>query len=212
MYGARVTDAVDFLRRRGEPRTAVRAVRKRAPDKFRWRDAVSVLTATAGVRRGRDRMFIEEPIREVVIDLPDYLLRREVVLDARRNHVDLDRGELLPRHTIGDLRRTSFLIGTDLSRVQRYVKLPDGFDAPIDTAAVVLVGRALAKLHHKRAQKLRLQLPVPDGPEGFFELQHSAMADRAERDAEEATRWAALARALLGERPRPADGEIIPSF
>jgi len=43
MYaGSRVTDAVDFYQRRGEVRGAVKVVRVRTPERFRWRSAVSM--------------------------------------------------------------------------------------------------------------------------------------------------------------------------
>ena len=85
-------------------------------------------------------MRVEEPIRELVLDLGDGFLQREVVLDARLHRVDLDRGEILPRWSMGDLRRLSFLARTDLELLARYVRLPSEYEAPIDTAAVVLAG------------------------------------------------------------------------
>ena len=197
MYsGARVTDAVDFYQRRGELAGGVRIVRYREPERFRWRSAVGGLTSQAGRLRGKPRMRVEEPIREMVLDLPDVELKREVVLDARRGGVDLDRHEVLPVRTMGDVRRFAFLSGADVERVDRYVKLPTDFGAPVDTAGVVLVGRAYAGLHRKRAQQLWLRLPDPDGPEEF-RLHHRIMAERAKREAQLAERWNAFARALV---------------
>jgi hypothetical protein len=54
---------------RGELRGAVSIVRHRAPERFRWRRAVGLVSQTAGVLLGRDRMRVEEPIRELVLDL-----------------------------------------------------------------------------------------------------------------------------------------------
>ena len=153
--GARVTDAVGFHARRGEMRGAVRVVRKRAPEKFRWRKAVMGVNKVAGSLRGLDRMHIEEPVREMVLDLSDFDLKREVVLDARRVGVDLDRGELLPRLTLADLRRLAFLTDCEVQRVGRYTKLPMDFGQPIDTAACVVVGRSLADHHRRRARRHR---------------------------------------------------------
>lgn len=197
MLGARVTDEVDFHQRRGSGRWAVRAVRCREPDKFRWRSAVASLNRAAARMRGLSRMRIEEPVREMVLDMPDRPLQREVVIDARRCNVDLDRGEILSPRTFGELRRMSFLIGTELSTVTRWVSLPDDWEAPIDTAGVVVVGRAMADMHRRRAQKLWLQIPDPDGP---FPVQphHRMLADRARYDADRSRRWSALARELLG--------------
>ncbi|HJK92975.1 MAG TPA: hypothetical protein RMH85_17910 [Polyangiaceae bacterium LLY-WYZ-15_(1-7)] len=197
MIGARVTDTVEYYRKRQDTRSAVRTVRHREPDKLRWRTAVSKLTSDAGRRRGRERMRIEEPVREVVVDLPDDVLQREVVLDARRFNVDLDRGELLPIHRMGDLRRYAFLVGADMRVIERYVKLPIDFGAPIDTAACALVGRVMANHHRRRAQRLWLELPDPDGPEAQ-RPHHRYMAERAQHDADLARRWAALASRLLG--------------
>lgn len=196
MYGARVTDAVQYLSSRGEPRGAVRIIRERYPDKFRWRRALASVSSAVGRLRGRDRMRVEEPMREVVLDLYDDVLREECVIDARRFNVDLDRGEVLPTHTMGDLRRYAFLAGTDVRTVERYVKLPDDFAAPIDTAACVLVGRAMAGHHRQRAQRLWLELPDPDGGEPW-RSHHRHMADRANRDSDLARRWGALAKTLV---------------
>lgn len=197
MYaGARVTDAVDFYYRRGELRGAIKVVRVRQPERLRWRSAVGNLTSAAGRMRGLPRMRVEEPIREMVIDLPDFELRREVVLDARRGGIDLDRGEVLPVRSMGDVRRFAYLTGADMARLERYVRLPVDFDAPVDTAGVVLVGRAYADAHRRNAQKLWLRLPDPDGPEAW-RLHHRIMAERARREAQASDRWAAFARAVV---------------
>lgn len=200
MFGARVTDAVDYMQRRQSPRGAVRIVRDRDPDKFRWRDAVSKLTGQAGRMRGKDRMRIEEPVREVVLDLDDSTLRRECVIDARRFNVDLDRGEVLPVHRMGDLRRYAFLVGADVEVIERYVKLPKDFFAPIDTAACTVVSRAMANHHRRRARQTWLELPDPDAAVALDPHQR-ILAARAEDDAERARRWAALARTLIDTSP-----------
>ena len=198
MYGARVTDAVQYLNTRGEARTAVRIIRQREPDKFRWRRAVANLSSTAGRLRGRPRMRIEEPVREVVIDLNHRILREECVIDARRYNLDLDRGEVLPIHTVGDLRRYAFLVGADMRIIERYVKVSNDFGAPIDTAACILVGRAMANDHRRRAQRLWLALPDEDAPGAQNLRPHQQiMAQRAAKDAEMARRWAALAKTLV---------------
>ncbi|MCA9617198.1 MAG: hypothetical protein KC586_30765 [Myxococcales bacterium] len=197
MNGARITDAVAHYHRKGESKDAVRLVRDREPDKFRWRSAVSTLASMAGRVPGRDRFRIEEPVREVVLDLPDDVLQREVVLDARRFNVDLDRGEILPVHSMGDVRRYAFLVGADVRVVERYVALPEDFMAPVDTAACAIVGRAMANHHRRRAQKIWLELPDPDSPEPRRH-HHELMAERATHDADVARRWAAFAKTLLG--------------
>ncbi len=196
MYsGARITDAVSFHRQRGDIRRAVISVRERLPERLRWRQAVGQMTVVAGQVAGRERMRIEEPIREVVVDLPDVKLKREVVLDARKVGVDFDRGEVLPRWVTADLRRMAYMVGVDLQTVQRWVPISVEFDAPIDTAAFVIVGRTLAEHHRRRAQKLWLQIPDADGPEPM-RLHHQYMAERADRDADTSRRWAALAKTL----------------
>jgi hypothetical protein len=198
MYGSRVTDEVSFYGNRGEQKGAVRAVRIRPPDPQRWRSAVSFLTKHAGILWGLERMRIEEPVREVVLDLSELVLKREVVLDARRNNVDLDRGELLPRHRMGDLRRMAFLVGTDVGQIARYVRLPEDFGAPIDTAAVAIVSRAYGDMHRRRAHKLFLDLPRIEEA-GQLPPKLRPVHARARRDAELAKRWTALSRALLGQ-------------
>ncbi|NCQ61199.1 MAG: hypothetical protein GW913_11110 [Myxococcales bacterium] len=201
MSRARVTDAVTFYAERGDRRHAVREVRSRRPDKFRWRNAVGRLTQEAGHMRGLERLRVEEPVREVVVDLSDTLLRREVVIDARRHNVDLDRGEVLPFHRMGDLRTYAYLAGADIALVQRYVALPEDFDAPVDTAGVVLVARAMANQHKRRAQRIWLELPDPDSGATPM-LHHRYLGERARRDAEHAKRWTALTNTLLGD-PTP---------
>jgi hypothetical protein len=198
MYrGARVTDAVIWHQKRGEVRPAVKIVRDREPERFRWRSAVSTLTKSAGRLRGRDRQRIEEPVREVVLDMSDRDLRREVVLDARRFGVDLDRGEVMPGRTVGDLRRFAFLTGADLTLLRRYIPHdPSDFFAPVDTSAVVIVGRAYADAHRRRAHELWLSVPDPDGPDEI-RTHHRYMSERAEREAKTAERWAAFAKAVI---------------
>ncbi len=193
--GARITDAVAHFRSRGNLRSAVKLVRTREPERLRWRAAVGALTLDAGRMQGSERMRVEEPIRELVIELGDVILKREVVLDARLHRVDLDRGEILPRWTLGDLYRLSFLAHTDLALLQRYVVLPSQFDAPIDTAAVVLAGRAFSNVFRVRAQRLWLSVPDQDGPSPLTEQQRAVLA-RADQDAENSRRWRALAQTL----------------
>lgn len=149
--------------------------------------------------RGLDRLRVEEPVREVVVDLADTLLRREVVIDARRNNVDLDRGEVLPMHRMGDLRMYAHMVGADISLIQRYVALPDDFDAPVDTAGVVLVARAMSNQHRRRAQRIWLELPSSDDVLAVPMMHHRYLGERAQRDAAAASRWTALTTTLLGE-------------
>jgi len=193
--GARITDAVGHFRTRGNWKSAVKLIRGRKPERLRWRAAVGALTADAGRMQGGDRMRVEEPIRELVLDLGDPFLQREIILDARLHRVDLDRGEILPRWTVADLRRLAHIARADVSLLQRYVSLPSEFSAPIDTAAVVLAGRAFSNMFRQRAQKLWLGVPDQEGPEPVM-LHHRYMLQRAEQDAETSRRWAALAKTL----------------
>jgi hypothetical protein len=201
MWGSRVTDTVEYYKQRGENRYAFRVLRDRGPDKFRWRNAVGSLTHAIGALRGTVRARIEEPVREMVLDVGDGVLRREVVLDARRHRVDLDRGEVLPSRTMADLRRTAFLAGTDLDLLRRYVRLPDDFEAPIDTAGVVVVGRAMSEQYRKRSHRLLLEVPIVEDTSRLDVRQRSLVA-QAEADGVESQRWAALSRTLLGDKLR----------
>jgi hypothetical protein len=195
--GSRVTDAVDYWQRRAELKPAVHIVRTREPERFRWRKAVASIAQGLSPLRGRERMRVEEPVRELVVDLEDAGLRREVVLDARRVGVDLDRGEVLVHRTLGEARRLATIAGTDLSRVKKHVRLPDDDGAPIDTAAVVVVGRALGDYYRTKAQRLLLSIPDSDGPEPQ-RLHHKIMAERADIDRAESLRWLEFARLVLG--------------
>ena len=80
--GARITDEVNQHTRSGNHRNAVRVLRNRSPERLRWRQAVAQVSEVAGSLRGVSRMRIEEPTREIVLDLNDRILRREAVLDA----------------------------------------------------------------------------------------------------------------------------------
>ncbi len=197
MKGDRITDVVEFFRLRQQDRNAVREVRGREPDRFRWRSAVGKLTSSAGRMHGKERFRIEEPVREVVLDLGDDTLQREVVLDARRFNVDLDRGEVLPHHTMGDLRRYAFLVGADMRVIERYVSLPVDFLAPIDTAGCAVVARAMSNHHRRRAQKILLDLPDPDSGIALRQHEHY-LSKRAYKDNDLADRWNLLGRKLLG--------------
>lgn len=193
--GARITDAVAHFRNRGNLKSAVKLVVTRQPERLRWRAAVGALTLDAGRLLGGERMRVEEPIRERVLDLGDDLLQREVVLDARLHRVDLDRGEILPRWSLGDLRRLSFLARTDIDLLSRYVRLPNEHETPIDTGAVVLAGRAFSTMFRQRAQRLWLSVPDQDGPEPKLK-HHTYILQRADQDAERSRRWGALAKTL----------------
>jgi hypothetical protein len=195
--GSRVTDVVGFHADRGEVQGAVRVVRQRVPERFRWRTAVAGINRVAGGLRGISRMRVEEPVRELVLDLSDGALRREVVLDARKLGVDLDRGEVLPRFTVGELRVLSFSYDVPLPHLARFAKLPADIAAPIDTAACIVVGRALSEFHRKKAHQLWLSVPDPDGPE-TIRKHHLYILERADRERLLADRWAAFAKNLIG--------------
>jgi hypothetical protein len=87
------------------------------------------------------------------------------------------------------------LARADLELLRRYVMLPSDFDAPIDTAAVVLAGRAFANMFRQRAERLWLSVPDQDGPQPLM-LHQRFMLERADQDAERAKGWAALAKTL----------------
>lgn len=193
--GARVTDEVAFWKARGDLRRCVRVVRTREPERLRWRIAVSRVTGLARELGGLERSRVVEPVRETVLDLEDRMLRRETVLDARLNGIDLDRGEILPARTRWDLKRASFLTGVDHELVGRYVRLPVDYERPIDTAGVSLVARALAGSHERRAETLAGQLGTSTDP--ALARYERVMRERIDRDRDLARRWSALSRALL---------------
>lgn len=201
MNGTRVTDVVRYFANRGEDRGAVRVIRSRTPDQRRWRNAVSSLTKLAGDRRGMERMRVEEPVRELVLSLDSSSLRKEVVLDARRNNVDLDRGEILPTRFLYELNEFATESKLDLEVVHQHVALPGDEQAPIDCAAVVLVGRAVADFYRRRS--FRQMLEIPSIEEGELDAHFRVMLERANRDADVASRWEDLSKSLLA-----FDGEV----
>lgn len=191
----RVTDEVDFHRRRGDLRSAVQVVRARQPERLRWRSAVAQVSQSAGQLGGMTRLRVEEPVREIVLDLNDRILRRETVLDARRFGVDLDRGEVLPVRTRWDLSRTAYLTGVSQEQLERYVRLPADYGAPIDVAGVVIIARALATAYGERADKLMARIQgtgdsAPGRHVGY-------MAERVQYERDLARRWAALSRTMI---------------
>lgn len=197
MYdGSRVTDAVEYWRRRGELKGAVWVVRSRQPERFRWRRAIGSVSQDVGGLYGRERFRIEEPMRELVIDLHDRTLRREIVLDARRAGVDFDRGEVLPTRTLAEVRGLAEEASTNLSLVGRHTRLPEDPGALVDVAAVVVVSRALADHYRTRSQRLLLQVPDSDGPEEQ-RLHHRIMIERAAEDRRAAQNWGGFARTML---------------
>jgi hypothetical protein len=195
IINGRVTDEVEHYRQLGEYRGVVRVIRKRPPERLRWRTALSTATEIAGGLQGRERMRIEEPIREMLLDLEDKILRRESALDARRFGVDLDRGEILPKHNLWELKRVAYITRVELDHLARYLKFPADSSKPIDTAAVVLVGRALAEVHRKRAQKLYLRVQEANG--SSLMLHEKLMLERADYDTEVARRWSAFSKTMV---------------
>jgi len=201
MYdGSRVTDAVDYWKRREELKRAVSIVRARQPERFRWRKAVANVAESTSPLRGITRARIEEPVREIVLDLGDDVLKREVIIDARRVGVDLDRGEVLPRKTLAEIRSAARTFGIDLARVARHLRMPSDGLAMVDLAGVIVVGRALGDHFRGRAQRLLLSVPDPDGPEQL-RMHHRIMMDRADADRAESQRWYAFARSVLETPP-----------
>lgn len=191
-----MTDVVEHYRRRGAWVNAVRVVRRRPPERLRWRTAVAGCTQGAGQLRGYARMRVEEPVREMVLHLEDRTLRTEVVLDARRFGVDLDRGEVLRPRSLFDLSQLAFEAGVSAADIGRYTRLPTDPRAPVDVAAAIVVGRAYEKHHRLRAHRLWLSVPDPDGP---FPLSASEerTADQAQAHMNRSHRFRALTEALL---------------
>lgn len=195
----RVTDAVNFFQQKGHAKGAVRVVRSRSPERFRWRRAVGSLTETAGRMTGLSRMRIEEPVREVVLDVGSRPLKKMVVLDARIHGVDLDRGEVLPHHRFADIRRMAFLAGVDLARLQPHMPLPTDVLGPVDSAAAILVSSAIAGSHRRLAQAFWGRLPGAESPVALCK-HHQRIEQRADREAQLAKRWDAFALALMREQ------------
>lgn len=193
--GVRVTDEVSFWQRRGDLRRAVRVVRDRTPERLRWRAAVSTVTEAASTLGGAERIRVEEPVREVVLDLGDKILRREIVIDARRFGVDFDRFEILPVRTRWDLTRTAYLTGVEPELIERYLPLPADFGQPIDTAGVAVISRALAATHKQRADRLIERVGVTQGR--ALAKHEQIMLERADHERDRARRWAALCKTLL---------------
>lgn len=192
----RVTDEVEARSKDGDLPGAVEIVRRRRPDARRWRTAVTVVAKrSVEVVRGLERHCAEEALREIVLGVHDPGLRCETVLDVRLQGMDLDRGEVLPRWRIGELRRLAYLLDLELDAVAAHVPLPEGFSRGIDTPGVVLTGRHLAGLHQHNAVRQRRRLP--DQVEGKrLDAQQTRLLETAQWAAERARRWSTLAEHL----------------
>lgn len=195
MYtGSRVTDAVRYHQVRGELNCAVRIVRSRQPEACRWREAVYRVNTGTSRLEGLCRARIEEPLREAVMDLPDQTLQYEVVIDADATGVDLDRGEILPTRTVGEVRRMVFLTGVSPHVLQGHVRLPSDLQALVPVAPVVRFSRRMADLHHREALAIRQTIPSSSLWLSDEDIQQKA---RVERNLHHARAWSGLAQALL---------------
>jgi PIN domain nuclease of toxin-antitoxin system len=77
----------------------------------------------------------------------------------------------------------------------RHLRLPAEYSRPIDTAAVVIVSRALAQAHKQRADRLLARLASATQLQLARHEQY--MLERAERDKDLARRWIALAKVMV---------------
>lgn len=196
----RVTDEVVARSEQGDLPGAVEVVRRRRPDARRWRMAVGVVARRSiEVAHGFERHCAEEALREIVINVGDRALRRETVLDVRLQGLDIDRGDVLPRWRIGELRRLAYLLDLELDAVAAHVPLPDGFSQGIDTPGVVLTGRHLAGLHRHNAERQLRRLP--DAVKTARMSSHQAkILSTAQWASERARRWNTLAEHLAYAR------------
>src|SRR5688572_24223592 len=79
---SRVTDDVGLYCKRGELSTAVNVVQQRDPDFHRWRRAFNTVARVSYAwQQGRDLLWTESALREVVESIPDSTLAKELVLD-----------------------------------------------------------------------------------------------------------------------------------
>lgn len=195
-FSSRITDAVDFFHQKGDLKSAVKVVRDREPEPLRWRNAVGTLTEAASEFHGLERMRVEEPVREIITEISDAELRREVVLDARKFGMDLDRGEFLPSRSVADVMRYCFLANTDINFLKKFVRVAEDLKAPVDTAAVTVIARSIAEYHRKRANHLFLQIPDEEDPEPY-RPHHEIMASRAQHEKNESKKWSHVARCLI---------------
>jgi len=193
----RVTDDVGFFCKRGELPAAVNIVQRRAPDFHRWRRAFSTVARVSYAwLQGKDLLWTESALREVVDCLPDPQLAKELVLDARQFRVRMNFGDPLPHWTGRDLMRFADEHDIDMGIVKRIAPLPAKVADPLDTAAVVLVSREMARRHRRRAQALWLELP--DEEEDGWEPRHHAIANVAEKSATNGAQWNDFAVQLVG--------------
>jgi hypothetical protein len=193
----RVTDDVTFFCKRGELPAAVNIVQRRAPDFHRWRRAFgAVARVSYAWLQGKNLVWTESALREVIDYLPDPQLAKELVLDARQYRVRMNFGDPLPHWSGRDLMRFADEHDIDMSIVKRIAPLPPRVTDPLDTAAVVLATREMSRRHRRRAQALWLELP--DEEEEGWEPRHHAIANVAERSASTGAQWNGLSLKLVG--------------
>ncbi|MBI2894313.1 MAG: hypothetical protein HYY06_12240 [Deltaproteobacteria bacterium] len=195
---SRVTDDVGFFCRRGEIGSAVNVVQTRDPDFHRWRRAFNfVARASCAWLAGRDLLWSEAALRDLVESVPNPALAKELVLDARESRVRMNLSDPLPHWTARDLMQFADENDVDMGTLKRIAKLPPTVREPIDTGGVVLVTREMARRHRLRAQSLWLELPDEEGEEPW-EPRHEAIARVAEKSSEVGAHWKNLAVRLVG--------------
>ena len=126
---------------------------------------------------------------------------RQRLTELGVDYVDLDRlwaeSDLISLNAPLSPETHHLVNEATIRRMKRGVMLVNTGRGPlIDTAAVVLAGRAFANMLRQRAQRLWLSVPDQDGPEPHM-LHHRYILERADRDAESSKRWTALSKTLV---------------
>ncbi|MBI5513251.1 MAG: hypothetical protein HY909_05745 [Deltaproteobacteria bacterium] len=198
----RVSDEAAILCRRKDFPRAVNVLQRRRSERRRWRHAFRLVTVLGDrALDGARRSWMEGALREVVAQVADTQLQRELVVEARAAQVRFDLGAVLPGWTGRSLWRLADSLEIPMQYVALVTSLPAALTVPLDTAQVVLDFRRTAEAHRVVAAQLGATLP----PWAQFQEAKGALDPalkqrlntvRAQHEA--SRRWRAFAGRLLG--------------
>jgi hypothetical protein len=198
----RVSDEAAILCRRRDFPRAVNVLQRRAAERRRWRHAFRLVTVLGDrALDGSRRVWMEGALRDVVAQVRDLRLQRELVVEARAAQVRFDLGAPLPAWTARTLWHLADTLEIPMQYITRVTALPPTLQAPVDTAQVVVDFRRTAEAHRALAAQLGATLP----PWALFQeakgaldpaLQQRLNTVRVQHEA--SRRWRDFAGRLLG--------------
>jgi hypothetical protein len=196
----RVSEDTAILCRRQDFPRAMNVLQRRPPDHRRWRVGLRNVATSAGrVLQGSRRWWLGGAIRELVSEVPNPWLQRELAVDLFATGTGFEPPDLLPHWTARDVWGLADGVGLPMEYVAQVTALPGYIDARVETARLVLDFRRTALAHHEHARRLAAATT-----KDLTEVRgYAPWAARVEIDAQRdaAERWRALAMHLLTHDP-----------